>query len=346
MANPEHLQILMQGVEAWNQWRSQNEDIRPDLSEANLYAKNLQTANLSGAKLASTDFTRADLTNVNLTEAYLWGAILTRAILAHVSLARAKLIHTTFAGATLSDTDLLGAYFLHATLVGADFSGAGLSETVFSNTDLTDVRGLETCIHLGPSTLDPRTLAKSGPLPLAFLRGCGLPEGLIEYLPSLLGEPVQFYSCFISYASKDHAFAERLHADLQNKGVRCWFAPEDMKIGGHIRDTIDRQIRLREKLLIVLSAASIASTWVEDEVEAALEEERTSPERRTVLVPIKIDHTVEETDRTWARQIKRTRHIGDFTYWDDNDAYQKALTRLLRDLNTTERQPQAQRPSG
>jgi len=35
---------------------------------------------------------------------------------------------------------------------------------------------------------------------------------------------------FISYSSKDQAFAERLHADLQNKGVRCWFAPHDLPI--------------------------------------------------------------------------------------------------------------------
>jgi hypothetical protein len=55
-----------------------------------------------------------------------------------------------------------------------------------------------------------------------------------------------------------------------------------------------------------------------------------------VLVPIKIDHSVEETDRAWARQIKRTYHIGDFTYWEDDNVYQKALARLLRDLNTVE----------
>ena len=117
---------------------------------------------------------------------------------------------------------------------------------------------------------------------------------------------IQFYSCFISYASKDNSFAERLYADLQNTGVRCWFARKHMKIGDRIRDTIDQQIRLREKLLVILSSASIASPWVEDEVEAALEEERTSPERRTVLVPIKIDNAVEETNRAWVRTIKRT----------------------------------------
>ena len=36
--------------------------------------------------------------------------------------------------------------------------------------------------------------------------------------------------------------------DLQAKGVRCWFAPEDMKIGAKMLDTIDQAIRLRDIL--------------------------------------------------------------------------------------------------
>jgi hypothetical protein len=244
-----------------------------------------------------------------------------------------------------------------AALNSADVSEAHLSETAFFSTNLTAVRDLETCVHDGPSILDHRTLAHSGRLPLVFLRGCGLSDWEIEatklYQPGLTPTQInditrnvyglrtdrRFYSCFISYASKDHAFAEHLYANLQNKGVRCWFAPEDMKAGDRIRDTIEQQIRLREKLLIILSSASIASPWVEEEVEAALEEERRSPERRPVLVPIKIDNAVEDTNQAWARTIKRTRHIGDFTRWEDNDVYQEALTRLLRDLNTAERQP-------
>src|SRR5262249_56555477 len=125
--------------------------------------------------------------------------------------------------------------------------------TVFGDTTLTAIQGLETCQHYGPSTLDHRTLAKSGPLPLAFLRGCGLPDALIDYLPSLLNEPFQFYSCFISYAIRDHAFAARLHADLQNKGVRCWFAPEDLKIGDRICPRIAQTIHVYDKLLTVLA---------------------------------------------------------------------------------------------
>ena len=324
MANPRHLRRLKQGFEAWNAWRVQHRNIMPDLADADLREANLLGANLAWPHLSRADLSRADLTMAN------------------------------FSGANLAWANLS-----EANLTKANLSQVSLSGTIFSVTTLTAARGLDTCNHLGPSSLDHRTLAKSGPLPLAFLRGCGLNDWEIEaaklYQPGLTptqindvvyriyglrADPlIQFYSCFISYASKDHTFAQRLYADLQDSGVRCWFAPEDMKAGARIRDTIDQQIRLRQKLLIILSSASLASEWVEDEVEAALEEERTSPERRTVLVPIKIDLAVEETNSAWARTIRRKRHIGDFTSWEDNDTYQKALTRLLRDLSTVERQP-------
>jgi hypothetical protein len=60
---------------------------------------------------------------------------------------------------------------------------------------------------------------------------------VLDYLPSLLNQPIEFFSCFISYSSKDQKFADRLHADLQNKGVRCWFAPHDLPIGAKIIDS-------------------------------------------------------------------------------------------------------------
>ena len=34
MANPEHVEILKEGVEAWNQWRKDNPGVRPDLRGA------------------------------------------------------------------------------------------------------------------------------------------------------------------------------------------------------------------------------------------------------------------------------------------------------------------------
>src|SRR5437868_1846192 len=86
--------------------------------------------------------------------------------------------------ANLRDADLSGAYLRAADLHGADLSGAVLYDTVFGDADLSNCKSLATCRHIGPSIIDHRTLQRSGPLPLAFLRGVGLPENLIDYLPS------------------------------------------------------------------------------------------------------------------------------------------------------------------
>lgn len=143
-------------------------------------------------------------------------------------------------------------------------------------------------------------------------------------------QPVLYHSCFISYSSKDEALARQLHGDLQARGVRCWFAPEDMKIGDKIRPRIDEAIHLQDKLLLLLSEHAIASAWVEDEIESALEKE--ARQQREVLFPIRLDDSVMQTPQAWAATLRRTRHIGDFTQWTDSKAYQWALDRLLRDL--------------
>jgi hypothetical protein len=142
--------------------------------------------------------------------------------------------------------------------------------------------------------------------------------------------PIEFYSCFISYSSKDQEFAERLHADLRSKNVRCWFAPEDLKIGDKLRPSFDEAIRIHDKLMVLLSEHSVSSPWVEKEVETAFEKERR--EKRTVLFPIRLDDAVMETNEAWAADIRRGRHIGNFRDWKNHDSYKKAFERLLRDL--------------
>ena len=155
------------------------------------------------------------------------------------------------------------------------------------------IGGLLEATHADSSIIDFQTLTRFENPPISFLRGCGLPENLIEYLPPLRDKAIQFYSCFISYSTKDQLFADRLYADLQNKGVRCWFAPHDLPIGAKTWDAVDEAIRLRDKLLLILSKASIASEWAEDEVNKAYAEERSRKE--TVLFPIRIDNTVIST---------------------------------------------------
>jgi hypothetical protein len=108
-----------------------------------------------------------------------------------------------------------------------------------------------------------------------------------------------------------------------------------MKIGDKIRDRIEEPIRLRDKLLLILTESSISSGRVEHEVESALEEER--QRGRTILFPIRLDEAVMDSSKAWAALIHRTRHIGDFTRWKDHDSYQKAFDRLLRDLKAEEK---------
>jgi hypothetical protein len=212
-------------------------------------------------------------------------------------------------------------------------TNALLSETVFADLDLSTVIGLESCRHRSPSIVDFRTMQNSGSLPIQFLQGVGFPNELIETLPSIFNHVIQYRSCFISYSAKDQKFADRIHTDLQSKGVRCWFAQHDMSIGGKILDEIHVAIRLKDKVLLILSKHSIKSDWVEDEVTKAFEEER--KRGQTVLFPIRLDDAVIGTNKAWAAKLRANRNIGDFRRWKDHDAYSKSLNRMIRDLSFT-----------
>src|SRR5262249_13642774 len=150
-----------------------------------------------------------------------------------------------------------------------------------------NVKGLEHCNHEGPSIIDFFTLQFSDPLPVPFLRGVGVPDRLIDYLLLLLHEAVQHYSRFISYSIQDQAVAERRHGDLQTKGVRDWRAPHGMRIRAKLIDAIDEAIRVRDKVLLILPEAAVASDWVEGEVTRALDEEPTR--NQVVLFPVRLD---------------------------------------------------------
>lgn len=178
-------------------------------------------------------------------------------------------------------------------------------------------------IHQGPTHIGIDTIYRSRKkLPLTFLRGCGVLDEEIKYFRERLATSIKYFSCFISYSFKDQEFAERLYSDLQESGVRCWFAPEDLKIGDKLRPRIDESIRIHDKLLLVLSKTSVISQWVEQEVETALAKER--EQRRTLLFPIRLDDTVMEINGGWPTLIKNTRYIGDFKGWRDHELYRRS----------------------
>lgn len=346
MANQEHLDLLRQGVEIWNQWKETHSDV--DLQGANFSKSNLRGVNLSFTDLRNADFSGAELTWSNLNRADLSGANLSGVNLTLAALMEANLTGTHLPKAELTLANLRSVILVHAdlrrakldranlinaNLANADFTEAQIGNTTFDNVDLSGAQGLDTIYHFGPSSIGIDTILRSqGNISEVFLQNVGIPRPIIEALPSLIGslQPINYSSCFISYSSHDETLARLLRDSLQERGVRCWFAPEDLKVGDKIRVRIDEAIHVQDKLLLLLSEHALASAWVEDEVEAALEKEQ--QQQREVLFPVRLDESVMQTSTAWAAKLRRTRHIGDFTHWTDSQAYQEAFRRLLRDL--------------
>ncbi len=329
MANEDHVNIVFKGAEAIAAWRSGRPRARLDLSGAALRRVDLVRANLNGMISRRTNFEWADC---RWTDAV--GADFSGSNLARADFHKSDLRGASFRGAILSDTN-----FEDADLRNCDFEGAVFLHTRLLNSDMAGAKGLQLCSHRGPSLIDSETLMKAGYLPSEFLRGCGLSDAAIEAayasdadaLAESMESGGEYYSCFISYASQDAPFAKRLYADLQRKGVRCWFDKRDLKTGDKILDVIYEAIRRHEKLLLIVSGNSIASTWVEDEVLRAIGEER--DRGQTVIFPVRVDDAVNRSRKSWAVKIRDSRHIGDFNNWRDKNSYRKSLNCLIKDLS-------------
>ena len=152
MADPEHLAILKQGVEVWNQWRIEQDraqrplkvglDYRvrlPDLSGATLEGFNLRAYNLSGVDLSQAVLHRADfqgallylanMSHADFDAAHCQGVffgeghyLLDRAPEESVESASPILLNVNFRW-----TDLQYATFTRVDLDGSDFTGAFLA---------------------------------------------------------------------------------------------------------------------------------------------------------------------------------------------------------------------------
>jgi len=131
MADEKHVELLANGVKAWNAWRLKERLAAPDLSEADLTEANLSHVNLREANLRYADLSEADLSEADLSE-----ADLTEANLRHANLSETNLNNATLFRAKLSSADLRRANLTGANLFEADLDLASLREANLSEANL------------------------------------------------------------------------------------------------------------------------------------------------------------------------------------------------------------------
>ena len=364
MADQEHLKILNQGEEAWNDWREREFYATPQLRDIDFSGIDIGQMDLSRADLSGANFNGRDLSNRDLTETDLTGAKFNDANLSKSRLVGSNLFLADLVGADLRFADLQAADFRYANLSkaklqetylgGTNFTGANLYEaafdgalfnsTIFGDNDLSIVTGLESINHNGPSIIGIDTLYRSkGSIPTSFLLGCGVPDEFIAGLPSLIAarQSTMFDSCFISY-SKDEEFGKRLAARMREADVRVWFAAEDVMGGEKTLEQVAYAIETHDRLLLVLSLDSLHSEWVKTEIRIAAKAEKRKKGRK--LFPIRLidmDPIKEwicfdaDSGRDLAAEV-REYHIPDFSAWENRDLFETEFERLLRALKAEE----------
>ena len=311
-----------------------------NFSEAYIRESDLSEADLKRAYFIRADLVRVDLWETNLTKADFRWSYLIGTDLKHANLNQADLRWSHMSEVNLSEANLSEANLIKASLTKANLHHANLKDitvawTHFDDVDLSATKELYTAKHFGPSSIGIDTIIRSnGKIPETFLRETGVSENFIQNMALLTEKGLSYHSCFISHSVKDAEFVEKLYTDLQNRGVRCWPASGDMKIGDKTWDSIYHYIRMRDKVLLVLSEDSISGNWVEDEVNAALAEE--NKRKMPILLPIRVDSSVLEIDMAWAEYINKTRNILDFSNWKDHDGYLEVFDNLLELLKISE----------
>ena len=349
MANRGHLLILKRGAKAWNKWRIKHPHIMPELRWANVRNANLRGADLRGADLRGAALTGANISEADLTGAALKGADLTGATLVQTNLTGANLSGANLNGANLSgavleNANLTGANLVRAILddailMGADFSKTEVGYTKFSNVDLSAARGLETLKHFAPSSIGIDTICISErKIPTDFLRCAGVPDRLIDYVQCIEDEALRLPSCFIRYSLQDHAFAEKLCASLEGKGVKCWLAPEALGCGDRMRTGLDQTRKGHYSILLVISEHSMAGHWIGAKLERAHQSEHRQNQRCLFPVGLIGRDSLGQLESLNGNSeiIAELMHcrIQDFSDWENDASYRKAFEALMEEMSS------------
>jgi uncharacterized protein YjbI with pentapeptide repeats len=332
------------------------------LSDSNLTSANFEETILIGANLERADLGNSILLKAKCTAANLRYAKIRNADLHKTDFEKAILCNAVFNGSRLTNTNLSEADISYADLTSSILQSANLFNTIFRATvffdtslyglDLSKCLDLESANVDGPCPIGLDTLALShGQLPNNFLRGSGLTEWELEmaklYRDDLDNESItdivykvhglradqliQISPLFISYTHADEEFVNNLEGRLKKKGIRYW-RDKRHSTAGRLETQIERAIRLNPTVLLVLSANSVGSDWVEHEARVARELEKEL--KRDVLCPIALDN--EWKTCTWPERLREQiveYNILDFSGWRKGNSFDEMFSRLIAGLD-------------
>jgi hypothetical protein len=91
-------------------------------------------------------------------------------------------------------------------------------------------------------------------------------------------------SIFLSHTAADKPFVRRLATDLDSHGVRYWLDEAEIKIGESLIKKIRQGIDEVDYVAVILSPRSVASPWVQREVDVAMNQEIQG--KRVKVLPI------------------------------------------------------------
>jgi uncharacterized protein YjbI with pentapeptide repeats len=326
---------------------------------------NMQDCNFDGVKIERTNAIDVRLTRSKFTNARIAGAF-----------GGADFFEADLSGATvwanLHDSFLLSANFSSTRFMTTVFKGAYLGNNIYNKTlffmcDLSEIhlmfpsridmgtvhataqhnqRALQVAQE-GQVALDGNDLRRAQELAALgttttrefFLANHINQSDVIGiYIHDSISGSSMYQSVFISYASADEEFAQTLHYSLRAQGVNVWFAPHDMRSGRTIITQVTRAIRKAERLVLVLSEASMKSNWVAAEILEARHAEKEQGVNK--LFPVRIVDVEKihrwqlfdsDTGEDLAR-IVREYHILDFSTWRNTVHKAESVARLMRDL--------------
>jgi hypothetical protein len=92
---------------------------------------------------------------------------------------------------------------------------------------------------------------------------------------------------FISYSHADADFVKKLGMNLVRRNVHVWIDNWELNVGDSILNRVQGAIEQSGALLIVLSKASVASSWCNKELNAGLMREL--EEKRVLVLPVLIE---------------------------------------------------------